>query len=136
MRAAPEYRLQKAVVQHLTLRPAPNMYFCAIPNGGGRSSARTGAFLKAMGLRAGAPDIVLVVEGKAHGLELKATKGRLSPAQKQAANEWEAAGGSFHVASSIDAALDILTGIGAIYPDSGASRKLREIESQSAPKQE
>lgn len=128
MRSAPEYRLQKAVVQHLTLRPTPNMYFCAIPNGGGRSSARTGAFLKAMGLRAGAPDIVLVVEGHAHGLELKAAKGRLSPAQKQAASEWEGAGGSFHVASSIDEALGILTDIGAIYPDQAASKKVREGE--------
>lgn len=125
-RAAPEYRLQKTVVQHLALRQKPDVYYFAVPNGGGRSSPRTGAFLKAMGLRAGAPDLVVLTAGRAHALELKSGKGRLSPAQREAAEEWEAAGGSFHVASTIDDALSILTGIGAIYPDPSAHKTVRE----------
>lgn len=57
-----------------------------IPNGGGRSKAEAGRF-KAMGVKAGVPDIFLpCARGGWHGLyiELKRLRGgSVSPAQKQ-----------------------------------------------------
>lgn len=114
-RQQPEYALQKAVVYHLAIRQRPNIYWCAIPNSGGRISARTGAYLKAMGLRAGAPDLLLVIKGRAYGLELKAGKGRQSTAQMGAEHDWEDAGGEYFIARGLDEALGILEVIGAIY---------------------
>lgn len=56
-----------------------------IPNGGKRSRAEAGIF-KAMGVKAGVPDICLPVpRGEYHGLyiELKAAKGRTSAKQEE-----------------------------------------------------
>lgn len=60
----------------------------AIPNGGNRS-AITGAILKAEGVRAGSPDVVLpvprIADGRVYGalyIELKVKGGRPSPAQR------------------------------------------------------
>jgi hypothetical protein len=129
-RQQPEYKLQCAVVQHLKLRQKPGVYWAAIPNGEVRS-ARSGARLKAMGVRAGAPDLFVIAGGRANAIEFKHGNGRLSPAQKQAAIEWEAAGGAFHVASNIDEALGVLAGIGAIPAENTDLnlRRLREIPS-------
>lgn len=55
-----------------------------IPNGGGRSKAEAGIF-KAMGVKAGIPDLFLSVPNQNwHGLyiEMKSTGGRVSPEQK------------------------------------------------------
>lgn len=118
-RAAPEYELQKTLVKHLQIRQRPNVYWCAIPNGGGRTSAKTGAHLKAMGLRAGAPDLLVIVNGTAWGIELKAGKRpQLSDVQLQTCIEWNKAGGEYHAVTGLDSALQFLEDIGAIEPDS------------------
>ena len=59
--------------------------FFAVPNGGHRAKA-VAASLKAEGVSAGVPDMVITrAAGGYHGayLELKTSKGRLSPEQKQ-----------------------------------------------------
>lgn len=59
-------------------------YLYAIPNGGKRSKATAGQ-MKAMGVKAGIPDLCLPVpRGPYHGfyLELKSERGSLSPAQR------------------------------------------------------
>src|SRR5690349_13530381 len=92
-----EHEIQKALVQHLKLFAYPDVYWTAIPNGSKRTIG-VARKLKAEGVRAGAPDILLIREGKALGLELKAAGGAQSPAQKATEELWWKAGGHYVVA--------------------------------------
>ena len=116
-----EFQLQCAVVEHLRLRAAPNVYFCAIPMGENRNAV-TGARIKRMGGKAGAPDLLFIIDGVACGLELKAGRGKLSAAQQETAWAWMEAGGVYHVARNLDDALELLTMWGAL----AALRELRD----------
>jgi hypothetical protein len=81
-RAHPEDRLQRAVVQLLRFAAIPGAYWFAVPNGGMRSHIEA-AIMVGLGVRKGAPDVVVVGSGgRAHFLELKAARGRLSPEQR------------------------------------------------------
>lgn len=83
-----EHEHQKALINWWSLeasrRGIDERTLLSIPNqgrGGGWKAARRGAYMKAEGLRAGAPDLFLVIPSQGyHGLwiELKAGKGRLS----------------------------------------------------------
>ena len=119
-----EHKIQAALVQHLRLRQRDGISWFAVPNGG-RRDARTGALLKAEGVRAGAPDLHFVIGGqrcecgrKVHGLpfylELKTRKGSLSRTQKVMQAEIEAAGGIWRLARGIDEALAVLEEMGVI----------------------
>jgi len=68
----PEEALHRAIVAHLRARlPAPWLVF-HIPNGGGRSKAEAG-ILKAMGVLAGMPDLLVIGPGRhVTALEIKA----------------------------------------------------------------
>jgi hypothetical protein len=107
MRSDAEFHLHCAVVQHLRLAALPGVFYFHPANGEARS-ARTGAKLKRMGTRPGVPDLVVIVGGIAHGLELKAHGGRQSPSQKLAQKDWERAGGAYEVADGINTALAAL----------------------------
>lgn len=104
--------IQKSVVQHLTLRGSPAIYWFHVPNGGSRHIAEA-VKLKAMGTRAGVADLVLIIGGRAHFLELKTRKGKQSNAQKIAAKQVEMSGATYALAHSIDEALDTLQTWGA-----------------------
>jgi VRR-NUC domain len=106
-RRRPEQDIQKALADHLRLRAAPGIYWFHPPNGGGRSAIE-GAILKACGVRAGVPDLILVRDGRTFGLELKAPNGRLSESQRIAHEEMKAAGAEVAVAVGIDQALERL----------------------------
>ena len=54
------------------------------PNGGGRSKAE-GGILKALGTRAGIPDLFVAGEGKVIGMEIKAPVGTLKSGDKSKA---------------------------------------------------
>jgi VRR-NUC domain len=112
-RRRPEQDIQKALAEHLRLRQAPGIYWFHPANGGGRSAIE-GAILKACGVRAGVPDLILVRDGKTFGLEIKSPKGRLSPAQEAAHEEMKAAGAVVAVAVGIDQALEQLEGWGML----------------------
>ena len=84
-----------------------------VPNGEKRGR-RTAARLKQMGVRPGVSDFVIVVDGLVHFLELKTDKGRLSVDQMCFAEDAQRAGGTFHVAHSLDDVIDTLNGIGAL----------------------
>ena len=100
----PEQRIQKALANHLRARAAAGTYWFHPANGGARTAIE-GAVLKACGVRAGTPDLILIKDGRTYGLELKADKGRVSPAQTKAHEEMRAAGVTVAVATGIDDAL-------------------------------
>jgi hypothetical protein len=82
----------------------PGVFYFHPANGGRRTKAEAGIF-KALGVRAGVPDVIIFHRSQIFGLELKATKGRLTPLQQQTLNEMEVAGARTAVAHSLDEAL-------------------------------
>jgi hypothetical protein len=114
-RLNPEFQLQKQLVELLTLRARKDVYWTAIPMGMSGSVWRMK--IAALGGRPGTPDMLFIVPqerthfgawGIAHGLELKAVGGVLSPVQKQAMKDWRAAGGEYEVARGLDEALEVV----------------------------
>jgi hypothetical protein len=103
-RRRPEQEIQRSVADHLRARAAAGTYWFHPANGGARTAIE-GAILKACGVRAGTPDLILIKDGKTFGLELKANGGRVSPAQAQAHEEMKAAGAEVAVATGIDEAI-------------------------------
>lgn len=87
----PEQALQIAVVDYLTRALPPHAWFCHIPNGGRRGKVE-GAVFKRMGVRAGAPDLLVICAGNVLAIEFKSAKGSLSVAQKLAHNDLRRAG--------------------------------------------
>jgi hypothetical protein len=82
-RAAPEHEAQKQVVAYLRWL---GVAFAAIPNGAKRSF-KLASWLKAEGMEAGAPDIVIFsrppkFSGMGIAIEMKSEKGRLSDEQR------------------------------------------------------
>src|SRR6185312_11840898 len=100
----PEAQIQRAVIQHLRLRPAADVFAFHVPNGGARRPIEA-AILKGLGVTAGVPDVIAIKGGRAHCLELKAPGGRLTDAQKTVHDALRAAGASVAVADNIDTAL-------------------------------
>ena len=106
-RRRPEQQLQRAVIAHLQWRARDGVWWCHLANGGWRSPIEA-KILKALGVKAGAPDLLIVVDGRAHFLELKAGRGRVSDAQHECHQALCAAGAAVAVANNIDEALDLL----------------------------
>lgn len=79
----PEQALQRRICDEL-LRPLERdgrLSFYAVPNGGWRSPVEAGIMV-GQGVRAGIPDLVVLLPGgRSIYAELKADKGRLSPRQ-------------------------------------------------------
>ena len=78
-----ESDLQKAIVEYLDLM---GVFYFAVNNemaGGGKQAKIRMAHFKAMGLRAGASDLVLVLREKVVFMEVKTEKGRQSESQKR-----------------------------------------------------
>lgn len=113
-RARPEDALQKAVVQMLKLCLVPGTYWHAVPNGGLRSKLEA-AIMVGLGVRAGAPDLVVYgPDARAHFMELKSASGRLSPEQREV-RDWAIAHGLPHaVIRSLDDARDFLAANGLL----------------------
>ncbi len=108
-----ESTIQQTIVRHLKLRGASGVVWFHPANGGARSKAEAGRF-RAEGVVAGVPDLVLLANGRAYFLELKADKGRLSPAQRDVQEQLTAAGGTVATAYGLDAALAQLTAWGLL----------------------
>ena len=122
-RQHPEAALQRACVALLSLMPDPakgGPYWTAI-NPAPPKGRIQGAIAKSLGARAGVPDILIVWQGRAHFIELKAKAGRLSPAQVQASEEINHAGGSVQVARTLDEFAAILADIGLPVKGSSAA---------------
>ena len=81
-RNQPELQVHKAIMAYLDC-VLPKTVRAFHPANGGRRDAKTGAMLKALGVKAGVADIVLVRQGGVMAfLEVKAGKGSPSPAQR------------------------------------------------------
>lgn len=111
-----ELQIHIAVAEHLRYRGRPGLVFFHPANGEKRDKPAA-AKLKAMGVTAGVPDLILIADGRTYGLELKADSGRISPDQRAMLARFDAAGAFTAVAYGIDGALSILTAWGLIRPD-------------------
>jgi hypothetical protein len=109
----PEDAIQRAVFDHIRARGVPGLFSFHCPNGGKRSISEAVRF-KAMGVRAGVPDVWSLYGGRTYALELKPPKGRLSGDQIIAHEQIETAGGLVATAYSLDAALACLEGWGLL----------------------
>lgn len=113
----PEQALQIAVAQYLGHALKPPTIWTAFPAGGG--GRIRGAFLKAMGLKAGWPDILVIDPAATSyhrslvvGIELKAEKGRMSNSQEAVRASFVAAGAHWYLARSLDEVEGFLRGVG------------------------
>lgn len=100
----PEQTFQIQVAKYLGMAlRAPTMWTAFPAGGGGRAR---GAFLKAMGLKAGWPDIIVMhpmgLNTLVVGIELKAGKGRLSRAQLDACQALWAVNARYTECRSLD----------------------------------
>jgi hypothetical protein len=111
---ASEDEIHIAVADILRANERPGVYWFHVPNGGHRSPGAAAKF-KAMGVKAGVPDLIVIVAGKVHGLELKRSKGgTVSPEQKQAHADLRSAGAVVEVAKGYQQAVEQLRQWGAI----------------------
>lgn len=108
-----EDAIQAAIVRFLDVALPPDSYLCAIPNGFNKTKAGRG-IAKATGLRAGAPDLIVLIRGAFHGIEVKTAKGRLQDTQKAAADAITKAGGGYAVVRSVDDVAAYLAGCGVV----------------------
>jgi hypothetical protein len=115
-----EQAIQRAVFQHLNARSMPGVFAFHCPNGGKRSRIE-GAIFKSLGVKAGVPDVIIFYRSQIFGLELKATKGRLTPIQRQTLNDMEVAGARTAIAHSLDEALVTLEFWGVLRRDASQS---------------
>ena len=106
-RNRPEEALQRAVARYLDLALPKDAVWHHSPNGGARSKAEAGIF-KAMGTRAGWPDIEIVWRGRVFFIELKTDKAVLSDNQKGRHVELINAGSWVEICRSVDAVEQIL----------------------------
>jgi hypothetical protein len=95
-----EDTLQRAVAQYLDAALPLDVVWWHTPNGGKRN-AREAARFKALGVKAGVADIVLVFHGWALAIELKAPKGKTTAAQQQWRDRFVMAGGGYRVCRSL-----------------------------------
>jgi hypothetical protein len=110
---ASETDLHKAIVAMMAVEALPGVVAFHPANGGKRGKAEAGR-LKGMGVVPGIPDLVVVVAGRCHGLEIKTDKGRLSAAQKTMAARFQCAGCEYEIARSVAGARAILRRWGAL----------------------
>lgn len=113
--------------------PKGEAWWCHIPNQGSFASTRqvlsAGARFKRQGLKAGAPDNLIVWGGRSHFIELKSKTGRLSDPQKIVIPEIESAGAPVAVARTLEEVAAALTAWGiplTLTPDEYRNRPLTQ----------
>lgn len=110
-----ETEIHIALAQHLTQRGRRDMVFWHTPNEGARTISEASR-LKAMGVKAGIPDLVLVFGGRMYAIEIKTRTGKLSADQEAMIAALTASGAIVAVAYGLDQALSILDRWGAFQP--------------------
>lgn len=103
-----EHKLQTEVLTHLTVAGRRDIYWFAVPNAA-RRSLRTGARMKAEGLKAGIADICIMFPGGvASWLELKTPRGTHSIYQKGFQAICNRLNHRYALARTFDEAVDVL----------------------------
>lgn len=90
--AATEEQLHRTVAQFLDWMLKEPACYSTFPSGGYLLGKAAAGRLRARGLKAGMPDILVFHGGRAIGIELKSLKGRVSDAQKEMIPKLKAAG--------------------------------------------
>lgn len=98
----PEETIHRAVAAYLKVALPGACYWTSIPNQRGTRKRFEMGILKALGVKAGAPDIILCWDGRFIGIELKAPGGKLSDNQESTSDSITLAGGVYTVARSVD----------------------------------
>jgi hypothetical protein len=106
-RGRDEETIHRDVVRVLRQRARPDVVWFHVPNGGSRHKIEA-AKLKGMGTLAGVPDLIIIVDGAVHGLELKAGHGRRSRAQRDVARRFADAGSHVAEARTVEDATALL----------------------------
>ena len=96
-----ESALQSYAIAYLRLTLPPRAIVFHPANGGHRDK-RTASILKGQGVLAGVPDIIILLDAKCYGIELKAGKGKLNPAQFAVSQLFDENGIAWTCARSID----------------------------------
>jgi len=113
-RPTTEHRLQTLVLEALQLRAAKDAFWFAVPNAGKRSFA-VATRMRKEGMQAGVADLcVMLSGGRTIWLELKAGKGRQSPAQKHFQDICNRLNHVYILARSFDEAIENLKAFGAL----------------------
>lgn len=108
-----EEQVQKSIVRYLAHALPTDAFLFATTNQRGTRKRFEMGILKAMGARAGVPDLCLIHHGRFIGLEVKAPKtGRMSERQADAAEEIVSAGGLYSVVRSVEDVERFLRSIG------------------------
>lgn len=108
-----EYAVHTGIVQMLRKWARPEVLYLHIPNqsiGG----PRRGAFLKRMGRRAGAADLLIVDGGQSTFVEIKRPKGERRATQKAFQVDAETAGATYYLVDSVDAAAQLFNDLGIL----------------------
>lgn len=108
-----EDQLQKAIIQYWDLKyPKWKKRLACVPNGGKRNAIEAAKF-KQMGVRAGFPDLVLLIPNKFYpfcGIELKTKTGRQSEHQKAYQKEFESIGAKYVIVRSLKEFIEVVNG--------------------------
>ena len=100
--AQTERQLQRQVTEYLEIALRPyGAFVTAIPGGDLQMT-------RCPGYRAGTPDVLIVIGGRAVWIELKTPRGRLSNSQRVAHTDIGRAGAAVHVARSLADVEDIV----------------------------
>lgn len=112
-RVAKEYRIQVAIIDHITGRKTGNKAFnafvCHIYQG---RSKEEGFFLKQLGVVAGVADLLVIWRGGLGFLEVKKPDGNASPPQRKFAGVCKWLGVHYAIVRSVKQAHDTLAGWG------------------------
>lgn len=112
-RASPEHALQVAVAQYLTLALRPPVLWTALDAGAGKMSKAAAGKRKARGVRAGWPDLLVMMPSLAGrtqviGIELKSKAGSLSLVQRARKIDFQVANAVYLTARSVEEVESIL----------------------------
>lgn len=100
-RQRPEAQLHMAVAHYLRVALRPPVVWSTIGHGGGGKVR--GAQLKAMGLRKGMPDLLVIAPGPVLvGIELKSKVGKQTPEQFQVATDFKDCGAWLVLCRSVE----------------------------------
>lgn len=107
-----EQAVHAAIVSFLALNEDPSIWTYWHANNGAHLTGSQAAQAQARGVRAGVPDLVLAVRGRVAWAEIKAGRGRISPAQARWLAEARLRGEPVYLLRSIKDAEDMLAALG------------------------